>query len=122
MTDQIEAAMVLPTTLEERLSAEDDPALWVKVLKVLADDASTVDIAGSPLYAEIGRCSHWLRPHQTRWTLAGGFAYPVGYGHGGGFRNGLPNFDWSVTLLYIPESNTWETPPAPPRKRALSIR
>jgi hypothetical protein len=123
MPDQIAAEIALPTTLQERLAAEDDPALWEQVLKVLADDASTLDIAGSPLYAEIGRCSHWFRPHQTRWTAAGGFALPVGYGHAGGFpRRALPNFDWSVTLLYIPESSTWETPPAPARKRALSIR
>src|SRR5215468_10060213 len=101
MPDQIAAGLLLPTPLEERLSAEDDPALWEQVLKVLADDASTLDIACSPLYLEIGRCSHWLRPHQTRWTAAGGFAYPIGYGDGEGVgRVGLPRLDWRVRLLF----------------------
>jgi hypothetical protein len=44
-----------------------------------------------------GACSHWLRPHQTRWTKAGGFAYPDGY------RNFEPEFDWSVVLLFRDE-------------------
>jgi hypothetical protein len=42
----------------------------------------------------VGACSHWLRPHQTRWTKAGGFAYPEGY------RNYKPEFDWKVILLF----------------------
>ena len=76
MTDRLEASVALPIALKARLSAEDDPALWEQVLKVLAEDASILEpvAAGSQLYAEVGVCSHWLRPHQTRWTAAGGFA------------------------------------------------
>jgi hypothetical protein len=44
-----------------------------------------------------GACSHWARPHQTRWTVAGGFAWPSGYlSRKGHSLNGLPELDWSV--------------------------
>ena len=81
----IDRMVTLPPALQERLTVEDDPALWEQVLKTLAGDASTIKPVkhGSPLYAEVGVCSHWLRPHQSRWTAAGGFAYPTGYGDAG---------------------------------------
>jgi hypothetical protein len=52
------------------------------------------------ILVEVGRCSHWLRPHQARWLADGGFAWPTGYGSGGGgySRWALPQFDWSVVL------------------------
>ena len=80
MTDRLQASVALPIALKERLSAEDDPALWEQVLKELAEDASILEHVtdGSQLYAEVGVCSHWLRPHQTRWTAAGGFACRLG--------------------------------------------
>jgi len=86
MTDRIGTSLVLPAALAEHLSPEDDPALWVQVLKGLAEDAREFAILSSKLYAEIGACSHWLRPHKIRWRPPGGspvgygFAYPVGYG------------------------------------------
>ncbi|HEY3246279.1 MAG TPA: hypothetical protein VGM03_23290 [Phycisphaerae bacterium] len=80
--------------IREHLEAEDDPELWRVVLdSVLSDSRAT---AG--MMVEVGRCSHWLRPHQTRWTADGGFAWPVGYGGVGFSRTGLPLFDWSVVL------------------------
>lgn len=69
MTDRLQASVALPVALKERLSADDDPVLWEQVVG-----------GGSPLYAEVGGCSHWLRPHQTLWTAAGGFAWRVGFG------------------------------------------
>ena len=122
MTDRLQALAVLPSALRERLSAEDDPALWEEVLKVLAEDASILECVadGSRLYAEVGVCSHWLRPHQARWTAAGGFALPVGYG-GVGF-SGLPLFDWSVRLQFNPAPIGWVIPEKVPTKRFLSVR
>ena len=104
--------MALPIALRQRLSADDDPALWEQVLKVLAEDASIVEPVTdtSQLYAEVGVCSHWLRPHQTRWTAAGGFAWPVGYGGTGFSRTGLPLFDWSVRLQLNPAPIGWVIP------------
>jgi hypothetical protein len=70
--------------------------------------------------AQIGRCSHWLRPHQTRWTADSGFAWPTGYGSGtGGFSsNALPQFDWSVTLTWTGER--WA--PAKDKSAKLALR
>ena len=135
MTDRLQASVTLPIALKERLSAEDDPALWEQVLKVLAEDASILEPVadGSQLYAEVGVCSHWLRPHQIRWTAAGGFAAPVGYGgaggntkfiqHGAGFSStGLPLFDWSVRLRFNPAPIGWVIPEKVPTKRFMSVR
>jgi len=94
----------LPAAVDERLGAGDDRELWESVLRVVAEDASVllVNDLRSKLYATIGACSHWLRPHQSRWTAAGGFALPVGYGDGEGFLRGLPNLDWSILLQFDP--------------------
>ena len=124
MTDRLQASVALPIALKERLSAEDDPALWEEVLKLLAEDASILKPVtnGSRLYAEVGVCSHWLRPHQTRWTAAGGFAWPVGYGGVGFSRTGLPLFDWSVRLPFNPAPIGWVIPEKVPTKRFISVR
>jgi hypothetical protein len=86
--------------VRERLEASDDPALWDAVLgHVLAD----LDPTPGTL-VEVGRCSHWLRPHQSHWVTRDGqwFAWPTGYGSGQGgmFLMALPLFDWSVVLTW----------------------
>jgi hypothetical protein len=118
------ASVALPIVLMELLSGEDDPTLWEQVLKVLAEDASILEAVagGSQLYAEVGVCSHWLRPHQTRWTAAGGFAWPVGYGGTHFSRTGLPLFDWSVQLQLDPARMGWVIPEKAPTKRSLFLR
>src|SRR5258708_3339750 len=67
--------------------------------------------AGPAVLVEVGRCSHWLRPHQTRWTADGGFPHPTGYGSGRGGHSlsGLPQFDWSVVLEW--SGSEWEVVP-----------
>ena len=127
MTGRIQTLVALPSALQERLTAEDDPALWARVLSTLAEDASTLETvnSGSPLYAEVGVCSHWLRPRQLRWTKAGGFAYPIGYGEGGGLpvaRVGLPRLDWSIRIVLNPIAAEWAVPAELPTKRFNSIR
>jgi hypothetical protein len=124
MTDRPQPFVTLPIAVKERLSAEDDPALWEQVLTILAEDASILEPVsdGSQLYAEVGACSHWLRPHQTRWTAAGGFAWPVGYGGVGFSRTGLPRFDWSVRLQFNPAPVGWLIPEKLPTKRSISVR
>jgi hypothetical protein len=75
---------------------EDDPDLWRAALQyILAEIEQRPGVS-----IEVGHCSHWLRPHQARWTADGGFAWPTGYGGGGGdqSRSALPQFDWSVVL------------------------
>ncbi len=79
--------------LEGHFDEDDDPDLWQVVLRYVL--AEVDPDAGRTV--EVGRCSHWLRPHQTRWTANGGFAWPTGYG-GDASRSALPQFDWSVIL------------------------
>jgi hypothetical protein len=86
--------------LEAILSTDDDPFLWRAALSTVTDDflqRHSRESKNKSWGMVAGACSHWLRPHQTRWTKAGGFAYPDGY------RNFEPEFDWSVVLLFRDE-------------------
>jgi hypothetical protein len=121
----LETSATLPRPIEERLTLDDDPRLWGEVLHAAAVDAMTLQAGvgrSSRLYAIVGSCSHWLRPHQSRWTAAGGFALPEGYGDGEGFLRGLPNLDWSVTLQFERHQLGWVVPQQPPTKRFNSVR
>jgi hypothetical protein len=93
------------------LSPEDDLDFWLAAISTLFRDVE-IDLEESSLiasvYVQIGACSHWLRPHQTRWTASGGFASPSGYGGGVYSRTGLPEFDWSVLLHFDVKKQAWQ--------------
>jgi len=104
------------TALETMLSAEDDPLLWKSALSVVTDDfVQRYDReSGNKNWGiVVGACSRWLRPHQARWTRAGGFADPLGY------KNLKPEFDWSVTLIFHDEQ--WVPVVRLPKKRLMSF-
>jgi hypothetical protein len=87
-----------------QLEGDDDPGLWQTALDyILAEVELTPGVV-----VEVGRCSHWERPHQSRWTADGGFALPSGYSSGSGYnvRLGLPQFDWSILLAWT--GTVWE--------------
>lgn len=113
----------LPALIGGKLSEDDDPNLWVEILRVVAEDAAVLRAhGGAKLYAIAGSCSHWARPHQSRWTAAGGFALPKGYGDGEGSLHGFPNLDWSETLQFNPAAPGWSLPVQPATKRFHSVR
>lgn len=92
----IETAQVLFETLEPRLTSDDDPALWKSALLVLADELAQREAEKAPRgdwAIVVGACSHWVRPHNSRWDAAGGFIWPAGY------KDDVPEFDWSATFL-----------------------
>lgn len=98
-------ACVEQLKLQNRLNENDDCELWILALGVLMRDAEYEISQGKKraVWIHLGACSHWLRPHQMRWTADGGFAYPAGYGDGEGHsRESLPQFDWSVHLARDP--------------------
>ncbi len=98
--------------LETILSTDDDPFLWRATLSVVTDDflqRYNRESKNKCWGMVVGACSHWLRPHQARWTKAGGFAYPDGY------RSFKPEFDWSVTLQFRNEQ--WVPVARTPAKR-----
>lgn len=99
----------------DRLGSEDDAALWQVALDhILAQLEKKHGVT-----LEVGQCSHWLRPHQTRWTADGGFAWPTGYGGTRFSRTGLPLFDWSVILEWTGEA--WAAPSKKPKHLDLRI-
>ncbi len=88
----------------------DDPNFWLAAVTTLFSNVES-ELAEAqikyPVYVQLGACSHWLRPHQTRWTASGGFAWPSGYGGGQYSRSSLPEFDWSVILRWDTERLSW---------------
>jgi hypothetical protein len=97
----------------DHLDEDDDPDLWQAALSYILAKIEP----GPDRLVEVGRCSHWLRPHQSRWQADGGFACPTGYGSGGGGYSflALPQFDWSVILRW--NGAEWEVVP----KRSVRI-
>lgn len=95
-----------------RLSERDDPSFWLTVIWDLEQAFSRDGIdetRGYEIFLQIGACSHWLRPHQTRLTSAGGFALPAGYLGSGFGRDGLPEFDWFVLFHRNQTEAHWST-------------
>jgi hypothetical protein len=90
---------MLDPALAAQLTDDDDPALWeLATNTILAYTALTGRDAKQDVFAQIGCCRHWIRPHQSRWMADGGFAAPFGYDKtttGFSFR-ALPDLEWSV--------------------------
>lgn len=84
-------------TVESKLMPDDDHEFWRVALTTLSDDFIR-------RYAEqpscdrwaliVGACSHWRRPNQDRWTAAGGFAWPEGYGPN------PPELNWTAIFAF----------------------
>ena len=107
---EVEAWTQFGPLLGERLDRADDPELWACAVNAVLADATALCLAAAGagrITAEVGRCSHWLRPHQTRWTADGGFALPTGYDGPPFSRTGLPEFDWFAQWEWCPESGSW---------------
>src|SRR4029077_18471633 len=90
--------------VEARLTAQDDPGVWKEILVVLGEEFlqryRTEAEGKQSWFLRIGACSHWVRPHQSRWLAAGGFASAIRYKGATGWSNGLPELDWSVILSF----------------------
>ncbi len=100
----------LPPILRTGFAADDDPELWETAWSVIVspiEDAASRRKDVYRLYLMIGRCSHWLRPHQTRLTVAGGFAWPTGYSGGWQSRRGLPSLDWYARFQWAGPDDRW---------------
>ena len=114
--------------IQDLLNSEDDVELWREALgQIIADAqflASNICDKKTAVFAHVGRCSHWLRPHQSRWTLDadGGFAAPIGYGGSGNSLWGLPEFDCSFKWQWEQNSGEWLPTLKPEGKRLLEFR
>jgi hypothetical protein len=93
----IEKPKVPLEAVEAKLAKDDDRDFWQAALLVLTDEflqRYDRESKGRIWIFDIGACSHWVRPHQERWTVAGGFAWPKGY------NSFSPELDWSVILAF----------------------
>src|ERR1051325_8954190 len=69
-------------TIQTSLTKEDDLEFWAAAFNTLINEVESFELTECrkyELFIQIGVCSHWLRPNQMRWSVAGGFAWPVGY-------------------------------------------
>ena len=113
------------SALVHALDTNDDIDLWSAAVGQIIADAEFLcqnPTTTQTVFAKIGRCSHWLRPHQTRWTADGGFAWPSGYGGSGYSRSGLPEFDWSLMWQWNASDHKWEFKDKLSGKRRLQLR
>jgi hypothetical protein len=96
MTNMENSKLILEA-FKEKLTGGDDSGLWESVLNVMVDEfLERYDREAKNRYWIFlaGSCSHCVRPNQSRWTAAGGFAWPEGY------KNSLPELDWSVMFAF----------------------
>ncbi len=116
---------VFEPTIAPLLWDDDDPTLWAAAVNAVYPDAQAlcryVTSRGRVL-TRLGRCSHWLRPHQTRWTANGGFAWPTGYDGPSFSRTGLPEFDWFGQWEWCPKSGGWAVAAGDPSPGQLLFR
>lgn len=102
-----------PTGIHARLNADDDPGLWEMALRTILAEAECLcrlSRGSRPIFAQIGRCSHWLSRHNKgSWFKdVVKFAWPSGYGRKGhAIVHGLPEFDWSVVWEWFREEERW---------------
>jgi len=110
--------------LTDRLTSGDDPQIWKIAVETFLDDVEVKIQESSfrrPVYLVVGCCSSWLRPHQTRFSGGGGFAWPAGYGGSRYSRTGLPEFDWFESFLRHRRGEWGRSTPPRLRKRRQVI-
>jgi len=110
--------------LGELLGEEDDPAFWQVAMDRILGDTQAMAAAYTgkeSILVQIGRCSHWIRPHTKR---PSGMAWPYGYGNvGQGFSlSSPPEFDWSLRWVRQPETGEWIKAKGQPSRRPLVQR
>lgn len=112
-----------------QLASTDDPEAWRTILRHIIPEATYLcgeNPDRQAIVMEIGCCSHWLRPHQTRWTASGGFAWPSGYNGPPYSRVGKPEHDWQERFSWDRKSDRWKAERLPSTrtlpKRGLEFR
>ena len=113
----LDTANLLMKSVKGNFTTGDDPRFWQAALYVLADEflqRYDREAKNDAWIFLIGTCSHWIRPHQARWTAAGGFAYPEGY------QSLLPELDWSTILSC--KGDSWTQLEKLPGKKPIIFR
>jgi hypothetical protein len=104
--------------IARKLGVDDDRNFWQTALTVLTDEflhRYDEKAKNREWVFVVGVCSHWVRPHNSSWkTTAGRFLYPQGY------KDSLPQLDWSVTLTC--KNRQWTRLEKLPGKRLVTFR
>ncbi|MEN6493448.1 MAG: hypothetical protein ABFD16_04075 [Thermoguttaceae bacterium] len=100
---------MLDPAIVEHLADDDDVDLWELATNTILNDATSLhQDAQEEIFSQVGCCRHWIRPHQSRWTADGGFAWPAGYDKTttGYSLSALPELEWSVYFKWT--GTAWE--------------
>jgi hypothetical protein len=70
---------------------------------ILGEAAELCRSSKEDIFAQIGCCKHWIKPHSMWWTAGGGFAWPMGYDKTttGYSYSALPELEWSIVFKWI---------------------
>jgi hypothetical protein len=112
--------------LSAEFTEDDDGHLWHSAINELFRDAEFLcrhAQSKSPIYTQVGSCSHWLSPHNNgSWLADARFAWPSGYGGSGYSIRGLPEFDWSLIWQWNKCNKQWTPREQIRGKRPLTFR
>jgi hypothetical protein len=110
----------------ERLDDGDDQRLWQAAVEEVYVEAAFLCCQARrsrEVFTELGRCSHWLSPHNAgSWLPDARYAWPSGYGGSGWNIFGLPLLDWSLLWSWCPNSEAWVPTERVQGKRPLTLR
>ena len=101
---------MLEPAIAAQLASDDDPGLWEVATNAILGEAATLgQDSHEDVFAQVGCCRHWVRPHQSRWSADGGFAAPFGYDKTttGWSFSALPGLEWSAYLGLASRLATW---------------
>jgi hypothetical protein len=110
--------------VEPCLDSKDDCALWESIVNTILNEWADETSAYSGkdcVITEIGRCSHWIRPH---WKTSSGTSWPYGYtnvGQGVSFAS-QPEFDWSLQWVRDRDAGLWRRVTGQATRRPLVHR
>lgn len=114
------------SAIRTKLIDADDVRLWHAAIDELFRDAEFLcqhATTKSPIFANVGLCSHWLSPHNGgSWLADARYAWPSGYGGGGQSIRGLPDFDWSLIWRWDKPNKQWTLADQVRGKRPLTFR
>jgi hypothetical protein len=108
-------------------SEDDDLGLWrLAITEIVGENLAYYHDSKvkDAILIRVGKCSHWIRPHQSRYKVAGGFAAPFGYGNAGqGYSfSADPELEWHFTWTWSEEQSNWVGVRGRPGRRPLMLR
>ena len=116
--------IALPSGLRTLLAKDDEPLLWHTALAEILQEIDARWEVEAPgvrgIQVGLFKVTKWRRPHKSRWTRGGGFAWPESYDW-----HGHQNADWGVWFSRTRKTSWSFTPEREPfrgRRGTFALR